>query len=1190
MQFFMRKMVVFLVCSVLLLPPSLIASSEIGLPLLQNIKPRDYAAGTQNWAVLQDTQGILYVGNNAGILEFDGVNWRVIQTANKSVVRSLSLAADGKIYVGAKGEIGYLEHQPVGPKVYRSLNELIPAHARNFQDVRQTFATPHGVFFISRDFVFLLNEDRIRVWATQSAFLKAFWVNDRLLLKEQHSALREWYNGQFRDVPQGAFFLNKQIYVIEPYKNNTLLIGTRNHGLFLATETSVTPFAFPLTDTLTAAELYSGLTLRNGHYALGTVHDGVFVVDQAGQLVDHITKASGLHDQNIRALFQDHQGGLWLALDHGLSRLNLSAALSVFNSQRGLEGNVLALHRYQDHLYAGTSLGLFKLADTPQNNPQFHRIASVRKQIWDFINFQDQLLAAGNQGVYQVNPEHLTLLRASTQASKVLALSTLNPHRLYVGLQDGLASMRFEAGTWIDEGKIAGIQGNLNSIVETAQGELWVGTLAHGVYQIKLPTDWTGGNTVQLAITHYTKQDGLPSLNRNTVYEFDDALYFATVRGIFRFEPQTNRFVLDPSFAAMFNGEQPWIRHPVKDGDGQVWMLIWDNIAGTRHAGVALPQEDGRYIWSTSNLQSLNDTPLDTLLLEDAPERVVWLGGAEGVFRFATGQFQAASIKRPLVRQVISGGSYVVYNGGSAATSLNLAANQHHLRFYFTNLNYNALEPIPMRIKLVGHDKDWSAWHQEHYRDYTNLPSGTYQFRLQTKDPYGKLIDSLPITVTIATPMYLQYWAITGYIAGVLLLLYGMMKWRTLTLLKEQQRLAKLVTKRTAHLEQALTQLELARTKAEAATEAKSQFLANVSHELRTPLNAVLGFAELAQRTGQPLRRQEYLVKIRTAGKILLSIINDLLDFSKIDAGKLDLEAIPFKLADCIEQAVSLFSEQIAQKQLLFTCEIDPLIPGQLVGDPLRLSQILLNLLSNALKFTDKGAISLHVALQEHDQTTVTLQFVLTDTGIGITPEQQQQLFQAFSQADNSVSRRYGGTGLGLVICQRLVQLMSGRIALESQIGQGTCVTFSAQFTLTNNLVNPSQDATGHEVPNQGSKRPKLLLVDGDPVNQHVVQLMIEQIGYQVFLANTDSDTMHLLNTNAISLIIIDIETVGTQYHQLLSNIRHLDVYRQVPVLAMSSHTTVSLGMQAGFLQFADIISKPVNVRNLKQQLQLHLP
>jgi len=1157
-----------------------------GIPLLQNFKPKDYAAGTQNWALLQDSSGLIYVANNVGILEYDGVNWRTIQTANKSVARSLALAADERIYVGAKGEVGYLTAPQSGGRHYVSLTSELPESYRDFQDVRQTFVTPDGVFFISRQYVLQWQQQQFRIWTTDSAFLKAFWVQQRLLIRDQQQGLLEWQNQGFVPLAKGDFFRDKAVFFLEAFDEQTLLIGTRDHGFFLWRDGQISPWSTAVDLQLQQAQVYSGLTLQNGHFAIGTVLGGLFILDRDGRLVDRITKASGLHDQNVRAMAQDHQAGLWLALDHGLARIALGSALSVFNSARGLEGNVFAVHRHQQHLYAGTSLGLFRLEQADNLDAYFRRVEPIRQQSWDFLSFDSQLLAATNGGVYRLEPTGPELIRRSELASKVLVRSKVTPERVYIGLQNGLATMRWDANQWIDEGVVPGISGNLNSIIETAKGELWLGTLAHGVYRLQLPANWQGGGSVPLPINHYDKSHGLPSLNRNSVYLLQDELVFATVRGLFRFDPAVGNFKLDPKFGALFSPEQPWIRNPVMDHAGRLWMLIWDNLAGTRHAGVALPRADGSYQWTTSSLQPLADIPLDTILLD---QQLIWFGGAEGLFRFVADQFQAQQPKPPLLRQLSSSDGTRIYDGGPLPVQLTLQPEQNNLRFSYSSPNFDHLQAEQLQVRLFGHDENWSNWSQEPYRDYTNLSAGEYRFEIRARNAAGQISSADALHFKILAPWYQSLWFYAALIFLAILAVLLLMKWRTHSLLSEQQRLADLVSQRTEHLQQTLSELEIARQRAEAATQAKSQFLANISHELRTPLNAVLGFAELAQQSKAISDKQLYLGRIRNAGKILSSIINDLLDFSKAEAGKIQLEQLPFKLQDCIEQVVTLFSAQLADKKLPLQLNLAPDLPAQLVGDPLRLSQVLINLLSNAVKFTERGAIRLTISPLTTSDERLCLLFSLADTGIGISETQQQQLFQAFNQGDQSISRQYGGTGLGLAISKRLVELMHGQIQLQSQPGVGTTVSFTAYFSKAKlPAANPHSSEASAE-PSLISAEPydgkPLLVVDDNYYNQQLLKLMLDKLGYPCLVASSGEEALLLLAQQQVSLVLLDIEMPAMNGYQTLQAIRQLPGRQQLPVIAVTGHTAVQLGERQGQLQFDDMLTKPFSLASLQQQL-----
>src|SRR5438046_3404307 len=231
--------------------------------------------------------------------------------------------------------------------------------------------------------------------------------------------------------------------------------------------------------------------------------------------------------------------------------------------------------------------------------------------------------------------------------------------------------------------------------------------------------------------------------------------------------------------------------------------------------------------------------------------------------------------------------------------------------------------------------------------------------------------------------------------------------------------------------------------KAEDATKAKSAFLANMSHEIRTPMNAIIGLSHLALKTPLNAKQRDYVSKVHNAGTSLLAIINDILDFSKIEAGKLDLETTEFKLDEVLSSVITLTAQKAHEKGLEFLAHAAPGIPEHLLGDPLRLGQILTNFVNNAVKFTERGEVRLEIEALERTGQKVQLKFSVRDTGIGMTGEQAERLFQPFTQADMSTTRKHGGTGLGLTICRRLVELMGGRIWLESEPGVGSTFFFT---------------------------------------------------------------------------------------------------------------------------------------------------
>ncbi|GAL08236.1 BarA sensory histidine kinase [Photobacterium aphoticum] len=276
----------------------------------------------------------------------------------------------------------------------------------------------------------------------------------------------------------------------------------------------------------------------------------------------------------------------------------------------------------------------------------------------------------------------------------------------------------------------------------------------------------------------------------------------------------------------------------------------------------------------------------------------------------------------------------------------------------------------------------------------------------------------------------------------------------------------------------------------------KSEFLANMSHELRTPLNGVIGFTRQMLKTRLSSSQQDYLQTIEKSANNLLTIINDILDFSKLEAGKLLLENIPFDFTDSLDEVMKLLAPSAHEKGLELTLKVDNRIPTGMIGDPLRIQQVLTNLIGNAVKFTERGNIDVSVELKTDRDESLELQFMVRDTGIGISERQQAQLFQAFSQADASISRRYGGTGLGLVITQKLVSQMGGEISLTSRLHQGSTFWFSLQLHKTDLPV--SQPIHTHGLQNK-----KLLLIEPNMQAASVLQQRMIHAGLQVTYRST---------------------------------------------------------------------------------------
>ncbi|MBL0088485.1 MAG: response regulator [Ideonella sp.] len=376
-------------------------------------------------------------------------------------------------------------------------------------------------------------------------------------------------------------------------------------------------------------------------------------------------------------------------------------------------------------------------------------------------------------------------------------------------------------------------------------------------------------------------------------------------------------------------------------------------------------------------------------------------------------------------------------------------------------------------------------------------------------------------------------------------------------------------------------QLVAAREQALQAAEVKAGFLANMSHEIRTPMNAVVGMTALLEETSLNAEQRDFVQTIRVSGDALLAVINDILDFSKVESGMLQLEYRPFEVGACIEDAVDMLAPRAAEKgiDLLYVLADD--VPPWIVGDATRLRQVLVNLLSNALKFTDLGEVCLTASLAESAGGRLRLQFAVRDTGIGIPPEQQRQLFKAFSQADSSTTRRYGGTGLGLAICQRLVQLMGGVIGLES--GEGCGSTF--MFTIEVDAAIGSQLARYASKPNPVLASKRVLLVDDNPTNLHILETQCRRWGLEVSTAASAAEALMVLDRDRLfDGAVLDLHMPGMDGIELARQIRWL-CPGSLPALVLLSSGSHRLRSAVADALFAATLAKPVKHTQLLDTL-----
>ncbi len=823
----------------------LVANSQIksiGTPIIRNFLKSDYSAGTQNWAISQDENGVMYFANNDGLLSYDGIKWELMQVSASAPLRSVLVDSNGDLFVGLINDFGMIKREEPNAPVFISFKDLLPDDINDFNDIWRIHETEQGIVFQCYEYLFIYRNNKVEVIYPQTTFYNSFKSGNRLFAQEPGLGIFEMVDGETTPIQNWETLNDKNVRTLLEVPDDKILVGTENAGLYIFENGKLSRWQAPVNDFLISNRLYCAFALPNHYYAFGTILNGLVIADENGEIVKILNTENGLHNNTILSVYADKDKNLWLGLDNGIDFIELSAPLSYVGS--GDIGSGYCCKVFNGNLYMGTNQGLYvrpfnKLTD----DSEIRLVKNTAGQVWSLDVFDGQLICGHNLGTFRVTGDEATLISREEGAWKYIRLKGHDDY-LLGGHFFGLVLLKKENNRWRFYKKLEGFNESSRYLFQDEAGDIWIGHGGKGIFRITLSDDLEEITKVE----HYTENDGLPSLLENILLSFHSSILVSNSDGIYKYNADADAFVFSDEMSEIF-GNSGRIKTAVTDEHGDVWFIA------SNESGVIRQNEDMSFTRITAPFKRLNEAFVNEFeFIYPYDSENIFLGVEEGFVHYSP---EISKSYNEPINAYISGievsylDSVIYLHDEAQKKEYTFPFRKNAFRFHFSAPYFETENPVQFSYFLQGFSEEWSSWSTDAYKDFTTLHEGMYTLKLKAKNIYGTESDPYEFTFEILPPWHRSGVAYAIYVFVLILLAFVVTRYILYRLEQSKQR------EKDRHLQEIREQEELFQREA---LIAEKEIIKLRNDKLRSEM--VHRDKELANQTMGIIHKNKFLIKV----------------------------------------------------------------------------------------------------------------------------------------------------------------------------------------------------------------------------------------------------------------------------------------------------------------------------------------